>query len=128
MLAANVEITFYALLILVAVIAVVQIVKESRITAAENAERGRRRVIQEDLDICSAQEWLKVALVCPDCKTADGRRCYSDGVVQLIQEYTEVRYNYCHDPFKWHAAHSAMYGGTTKRDALIKIGQRLRRA
>ncbi len=110
------------------VIAATQIVKESRIKEAENAERGRRRVVQEDIDIDAAGEWLKVTPACPDCKTTDGRRVDSEGRIVLIQDGMDVQYNYCDDSFKWHAAHckTGTYGGTPQREALIQIGQRLR--
>lgn len=112
------------------IIAATQIVKESRIKAAENTERGRRRVVQEDNDIDAAREWLKVTPACPDCKTTDGIRRDEEGRCITHYECMDVCYNYCSDDFKWHAANCRVgtYGGTTQRDALIQIGQRLRKA
>lgn len=112
-----------------AVIALVQIVKEARITRAENELRGWMRVNQERLDIDAAEEWLKVTPVCPDCKTSDGRRRDPDGSIILVQECMEVRYVYCHDI--WHSAFHkgcGTYGGKTPEQAKIEIGRRLRRA
>ncbi len=112
------------------VIAATQIVKESRIKEAENAERGRRRVVQEDKDIAAAEAWLQKTLACPDCKTTDGIRRDEEGRMITHEDCMDVRFNYCDDSFKWHAAHckTGTYGGTPQREALIQIGQRLRRA
>ena|SRR5271166_3770812 len=112
------------------IIAAVQMVKESRVTAAENAERGRRRVLQEDADIASADAWLKVTPACPDCKTTDGIRRDEEGRRITHYECMDVCYNYCSDGFGWHAANCncGTYGGKTRQQAKIEIGRRLRRA
>lgn len=113
---------------LLAVDCVIHMVREARITEAENQERGRRRVQQEDADIHNAKAWMSVRPVCPDCKTDNGRRRDSDGSVILVQDCMDVHYVYCHDI--WHSAHHegcGTYGEKTQRAALIEIGLRLRR-
>lgn len=74
-----------------------------------------------------AHSWIAANNVCPACKTNDGRRRHEDGMVMLRQEYTDVSYVYCDDPFYWHAANCSFgtYGGIPQRDALLRIGKKL---
>ncbi len=126
----DVDLVYWLMLLVGAVVACVEIVKESRISAAENQLRGRARLAQEELDILNAERWMRQMPACPDCKTDDGRRRDSEGRAILVEDGPmSLAYNYCSDI--WHSAHhkgSGTYGGATSRQALIKIGQRLRKA
>jgi hypothetical protein len=119
----------YCIFFCLFVIAVVLIIKESRVTAAENAERGRMRVEQEQTDIVAADEWLRVTTACPECKTTDGIWRDENGALITHYDCMDVCYNYCDDPYGWHAAHCncGTYGGKSQQQAKIEIGQRLRR-
>jgi hypothetical protein len=111
------------------VLCIVQIVKESRISAAENALQAQARLTQEKNDIDAAVAWMKVTPVCPVCKTNDGRRRDSEGRVILVDDGPmSLAYSYCDGI--WHSAHFSgcgTYGGVTQRAALVCIGQRLRK-
>lgn len=95
--------------------------KQSAIDTVETRLRAKERIEQEKADIFAGEQWASKTPLCPKCHS-------KDGVIGSHYECMDICLDYCHDPFYWHAAQCKFgtYSGVSRKDAVLKIGKRLR--